>query len=190
VAVQPENLQLIGSTYNLINVDLTKHKISFVDGLSLMEVNSKFPWLLEAEVDNCVIGRDSNGPIWYTGIWNCGRWFGGTWISGTWVSGDWYDGTWSSYPVIINSISAKIGKNTIDNSISKWYNGRWFGGTWNGGTWYNGRRYAGDWNDGNWYNGIWNDGHWFSGNFEGGIWVQGKWESGLFNCNFQASLFG
>ena len=183
VEILPENFDLVGSKYSLINLDLTKYKFQFVDGLSLDEVNQSFPWLLEAEISNAVIGRDSNGPIWYSGTWKCGRWFGGTWMSGKWVSGDWYGGTWNSYNTKYKVISVQVDTSYVDDTTSKWFNGRWFDGTWNGGTWYNGRRYAGDWKRGKWYNGIWNDGHWYNGNFEGGIWVQGTWDKGLFNCN-------
>ena len=183
VGVYPENISINGSKYNLVNLDLNKYKFQFVDGLSLYEINTTFPWILESEISNAIIGRDDNGPIWYSGTWICGRWFGGTWISGTWLGGDWYGGTWSAYNTTYKIISDQINTTYVDNSISKWYGGRWFDGTWNGGTWYDGRRYSGDWNRGIWYNGIWNDGHWYDGDFEGGIWVSGTWESGTFNCN-------
>jgi hypothetical protein len=183
IEIMPENFKLTGSTYSLVDLDLTKYKFEFVDGLSLDEVNQNFSWLLEAEISNAVIGRDKNGLVWYSGIWRCGRWFGGTWYSGRWVSGDWYEGTWKSYNTKYKVISVEVDTSYIDNTASRWFNGRWFDGTWEGGTWYNGRRYAGDWNTGNWYNGIWNDGLWKDGNFEGGVWVQGTWEKGIFNCN-------
>ena len=189
VEVRPENTKLDGYTYSIVNLDLTKYKFQFVDGLSLDEVNRSFPWLLEAEISDAIIGRDTNGPIWYSGIWRCGRWFGGTWLSGKWLGGDWYGGTWSSYNTQYKVTSVQVDTSYVDNTTSKWFGGRWFDGTWNGGTWYSGRRYDGDWKQGNWYNGIWNDGHWYSGNFEGGIWVQGTWDSGIFNCNSKPSYW-
>jgi hypothetical protein len=182
VEVKPENFELTTTGYQITGLDLTNYKMQFVDGLSLTEVNNNYPWLLEAEISNAIIGRDSNGPIWYSGTWLCGRWFGGTWISGKWVSGDWYSGTWSAFNNTYNIISVKVDTSYVDDTVSKWYNGRWFDGTWKGGTWYNGRRYAGDWQRGNWYNGIWNDGHWINGSFGGGIWVRGTWDAGTFNC--------
>lgn len=183
VEIKPENFELVGATYSLINLDLNKYKFQFVDGLYLEEVNKNFSWLLEAEISDAIIGRDANGPIWYSGTWKCGRWFGGTWISGKWISGDWYDGIWKAFNNTYKVISVEVNTSYVDDTISKWYNGRWFGGTWSGGTWYNGRRYTGDWLRGFWYNGTWNDGHWFNGQFQGGIWVSGTWESGTFNCN-------
>jgi len=189
VEIKPENFDLVGTQYKLINLDLTKYKFQFVDGLYLEEVNQKFPWLLEAEISDAVIGRNDKGIIWYSGTWKCGRWFGGTWMSGKWISGDWYDGTWNAYNTTYKVISVQVDTSYVDDSVSRWYNGRWFDGTWNGGTWYNGRRYAGDWKRGNWYNGIWNDGHWYAGNFEGGIWVDGTWDSGVLNCNAKPSYW-
>ena len=189
IEVRPENTKLSGYTYSIVNLDLAKYKFQFVDGLSLDEVNTNFPWLLEAEISDAIIGRDTNGPIWYSGTWRCGRWFGGTWVSGKWLGGDWYDGTWNSYNTKYKVTSVQVDTSYIDNTTSKWFGGRWFNGTWNGGTWYGGRRYAGDWKQGNWYNGIWNDGHWYSGNFEGGIWVQGVWDSGIFNCDSKPSYW-
>lgn len=183
VEIKPENYTLDHNSYKLINLDLNKYKIQFVDGLSLEEVSDKFNWLLEAEISNAIIGRDESGIIWYSGTWNCGRWFGGQWISGRWVSGDWYGGTWSAFNTKFQVIGVQVDTSYVDNGVSKWYGGRWFGGTWKGGTWYDGRRYAGDWMGGLWWNGIWNDGHWFGGAFQGGIWVAGKWESGQFNCD-------
>lgn len=189
VEVKPENFELTTTGYQITGLDLTNYKMQFVDGLSLTEVNNNYPWLLEAEISNAIIGRDSNGPIWYSGTWLCGRWFGGTWISGKWVSGDWYSGTWSAFNNTYNIISVKVDTSYVDDTVSKWYNGRWFDGTWKGGTWYNGRRYAGDWQRGNWYNGIWNDGHWINGSFGGGIWVKGTWDAGTFNCNSKPSYW-
>ena len=189
VEILPENYDLDGSKYNLINLDLKRYRFQFVDGLSLEEVGNLYPWLLEAEISNAIIGKDINGLVWYSGTWKCGRWFGGTWYSGTWVSGDWYNGLWNSYNTIYKVIGVKIDTSFIDNTVSKWFGGRWFDGIWNGGTWYDGRRYDGDWNTGNWYNGIWNDGNWKTGNFYGGVWVLGNWESGILNCDSKPSYW-
>ena len=183
VEILPNNVLLTGSTFSLIDVDVNKFKIEFIDGLSLEEVSRYYHWILEAEVSNALIGQNQDGIVWYSGTWRCGRWFGGTWISGKWLSGDWYDGTWNAFNVTNNIISASVDTSFTDQRLSKWYNGRWFYGTWNNGIWYNGRRYDGDWKSGTWNNGIWNDGNWVDGFFRGGIWVRGNWYTGIFNCN-------
>jgi hypothetical protein len=183
VELLPNNYLLTDKKYSLINVDLNKYKIQMVDGLSLETLSKNYHWILEAEVSDALIGQNTDGLIWYSGIWRCGRWFGGTWMSGEWLTGDWYRGTWNAFNILNRIIDVKVDESYSDRRISKWYNGRWFEGTWNNGTWYNGRRYTGDWNNGVWFNGVWNDGDWYGGVFLGGIWVDGTWESGIFNCD-------
>lgn len=184
-----DNLELSNDVYSLINVDFEKYVFRLIDGLNVETISVQYPWILEAEISDALIGLNQGELIWYSGTWLCGRWFGGIWESGVWRSGDWYDGTFNSHIVTDNKISAKIDTKTIDYSKSLWYNGRWFGGTWNAGTWNNGRWYAGVWNNGIWYNGIWNDGIWNAGTFNGGIWVLGTWNGGIFNCDIEPAYW-
>ena len=189
IKLQENNLLKQGLSASLINYSTNKPVFRLLNGLDINQISTNYHWLLEAEITDGIIGLDTNGIVWYSGIWESGRWFGGTWYSGQWLSGDWYNGTWSSMYITDNIISIEIGKNTISNESSIWYNGRWFDGTWNGGTWLNGRRYNGDWNNGLWYNGIWNDGNWHKGQFMGGIWVQGNWDTGIFNSSNKPSFW-
>ena len=189
IEINPENVILKGSNYYLENINFNKFRYELTDGISILDIYSKYPWIMEGEISNAVIGQDSNGLVWYKGDWRCGRWFGGTWMSGRWISGDWYGGIWNSYQVKYRLLNVDINKKIDDPSASKWFSGRWFGGTWNGGTWYSGRRYDGDWNGGNWYDGIWNDGTWNKGEFAGGVWVLGNWNNGKFNCNSKPSYW-
>lgn len=182
IEIKPSNVLITESVYSLLNINLEKYRFKLVDGLTLEELSSKYSWILEAEISDAIIGKDSNGVIWYSGIWRCGRWFGGTWMSGTWLSGDFYSGVWNSKSTKYRTISVEVSSKN-DNTSSKWFDGRWFDGKWNGGTWYNGRKYAGDWTGGIWYNGIWNGGTWYDGLFSGGIWVSGIWKKGIFNTN-------
>lgn len=188
IELLPDNLLINGYSYSLININFNKYRYELSDGLSLTELYNKYPWILEGEISDAVIGQDENGVVWYKGNWNCGRWFGGTWMSGTWIKGDWYNGIWNSYMVEYKGLKANISK-LSNNMSSKWFGGRWFGGIWNGGTWYDGRMYSGKWNDGVWYNGIWNDGDWYDGDFRGGIWVFGNWYGGTFNCDSKPSYW-
>ncbi len=184
-----ENVKLEADVFSLTNVDYNRFRFRLVDGLTIEELILKYSWILEAEIEDAIIGQNSDGIVWYKGIWECGRWFGGTWISGTWKNGDWYGGTWNSKRIIDNLISIEIDSKSIDVSQSTWVNGRWFDGTWNNGRWYNGRWYAGTWNDGDWYKGIWNDGTWNDGVFSGGVWVDGTWNGGIFNCDNDPSFW-
>jgi hypothetical protein len=184
VILRPENIQLIGTTFSLINVNYNEFRFRLIDGMNINLITSKYSWLLEADIEKAIIGMDANqSMIWYNGIWHGGRWFGGNWKSGTWESGDWYDGVWESRKITDKLLTVAV-DNIVNNNIhSNWYDGRWFGGTWSGGTWDNGRWYGGDWSTGIWYNGIWNDGIWNDGQFTGGVWVQGTWYDGVFNTN-------
>lgn len=188
-----DNLLFSDNKYSLINVDFNKYRFRLIDNLNIDMINSYFPWLLEAEISNALIGiSDKNELIWYKGNWIFGRWFGGIWQSGKWLSGDWYDGTWNSNKINDEKLSANVDEKTNDYSQSTWYNGRWYDGNWNGGNWINGRWYNGTWSNGVWNNGIWNNGIWNNGEFKGGVWLSGDWNNGVFNCGVNKSywLFG
>lgn len=182
IELNPKNMQIVGNIVSLVGVDYTKFRYTCVDGLTVSKIVSEFPWILNADISNAVIGQDMNGLVWYSGKWNDGRWFGSKWISGEWISGDWYQGTWNSLAVGINDGNIAV-SNEQDVISSKWYSGRWFEGTWNGGSWFNGRKYSGVWNGGIWNGGIWNEGTWNDGKFAGGIWVDGIWNGGKFNMD-------
>jgi subtilisin-like proprotein convertase family protein len=182
IQLDTDNTKIEGSTYSLVNVDYNRYRFRLVDNLTFDDLHTKYPWVLEAEISEALIGEDENGIIWYKGIWEFGRWFGGTWYSGQWRYGDWYGGTWNSRNVRDLKLSVEV-DNVDDINKSVWFTGRWYDGTWNDGTWRAGRWYDGDWNKGVWYNGIWNDGTWNSGRFIGGIWVEGTWNTGTFNTD-------
>ena len=183
IQLDADNLDLLGSTYSLINVDFNRYRFRLIDNLTFDDLYLKYPWLLEAEISGAIIGQDTTGIIWYKGIWEFGRWFGGTWYSGEWRYGDWYGGTWNSRNILDKKLTVEVDSNTEDNTKSLWYTGRWYDGTWNDGTWLAGRWYDGTWEKGIWNNGIWNDGTWKSGRFIGGIWVDGTWNTGTFNTD-------
>jgi len=182
--IDPNNIQVSGSSYSLVNLDPNNYTYKLVDDLSISELsnNSNYYWILDAELSNAIIGKDKNGIVFYKGDWIYGRWFGGTWYSGTWYNGEWNGGTWNSYKVNYNGVSTKV-QNTLDNTQSKWLSGRWYGGDWNGGIWEDGRWYDGNFNNGVWNGGVWNGGTWNNGEFSSGIWINGNWNGGLFNCN-------
>lgn len=178
-----ENVEYKNNKYGLYNINYDKYRFRMVDGLNIKTINDNFPWILEAEISDAILGIKDNKLIWYRGTWLCGRWFGGIWESGSWKSGDWYSGVWNSNYITDNILSVEVDYNTVDNKLSVWYDGRWFGGTWNNGTWNNGRFYDGVWNNGVWCDGIWNNGTWNNGFFSGGVWVNGTWNNGIFNCD-------
>ena len=177
-----------GLTYSLVGIDFTKFRFRFVDGLNYNLLILKYPWLLESDVSDALVGEDSNGFVFYSGIWKCGRWFGGTWYSGEWISGDWYDGIWNSN-FIQKSNNKIIVDSRNDKKQSVWFSGRWYDGTWNGGTFQFGKWYSGEWNSGVFNGGIWNNGTWNNGEFRGGVWVNGIWNNGIFNRDNRESYW-
>ena len=187
IELSVDNQVLINSTFRLTNIDFNKYRFRLIDGLDLNQIYEQYSWLLEAEISDAIIGKDTD-IVWYKGVWESGRWFGGTWISGQWISGDWYRGVWESREIDDRVSQVKYGSISTP-SASVWYNGRWFDGTWNQGTWVNGRWYGGNWINGIWYRGIWNDGNWNQGRFGGGIWVLGTWNDGVFNTDNEPSYW-
>ena len=190
IKLEPDNVKLTDATFSLTNVNYNRYRYRLLDGLTLDSVSLRFPWLLEAEVTDAVVGIDDKQElVWYKGIWESGRWFGGNWVSGTWKYGDWYGGTWNSQNVTDKGLSVDVDLNSSGSTQSVWFTGRWYDGTWNDGTWVNGRWYDGTWERGTWNNGIWNDGTWNHGKFIGGIWVAGTWNDGIFNTDNEQSFW-
>src|SRR5581483_5487162 len=85
VAILPENYEIIGTQYDLVNIDPNNYTYQLRDGLTIETITNLYPWILTAEISNAIIGLDKNDSLlWYDGVWMCGRWFGGTWLSGAW----------------------------------------------------------------------------------------------------------
>jgi hypothetical protein len=135
------------------------------NGLTLDIIKDKYPWLLEAEIENAIIGQNEDGFVWYGGDWKngtfaSGAWGGGTFWDGifdgkTWKNGVFYDGTFAG---------------------ETWERGGFHGGTFAGGIW------EGGWfdNKGIFAGGTWKDGYWENGTWEGGTWIKGKiWDEQL-----------
>lgn len=188
ILVRENNINLSGGYTSLVDIDFNRYRFRLIDGLTIEDLDKKFAWILEAEIEDALIGLKDDSILWYEGFWECGRWFGGTWLSGTWISGDWYNGTWLSREVINNKISGEYSsKPNITMSI--WQSGRWYDGTWESGRWYDGRWYGGEWLDGEWLGGTWNNGTWQNGLFSSGIFIDGTWNGGIFNCDNGASYW-
>ena len=97
--------------------------IEYKDGLTYEILKSKFPWVLEEDVEikDAVIGYKGNKLIWYDGHWIQGTWKDGIWKDGYFI-GDMYD--------------------EIDVYDSIWedgiFEGGEFQGIWKGGEWKGG----------------------------------------------------
>lgn len=136
---------------SLVDEDLSQYGIKELrDGLTLEDIEDRYPWILEADIKDAVIGEDSDGLVWYDGIWNNGIWRGdegSLWANGIWKDGVWKNGWWLK---------------------GHWYNGTWEDGLWEGGYWHNGTWENGEWRDGQWIDGIWRRGIWKGGFDEDG----------------------
>lgn len=104
----------------------------FKDGLNLDIVRKKFPWVLNADIKDAVLGMKNNKLVWYNGIWQDGYWYSGIWLNGIWKNGNWNSGIWKN---------------------GTWYNGDWKFGYWYNGTWKMGFWYGGEWHGGKWIGG-------------------------------------
>jgi hypothetical protein len=124
------------------------------DRLTMDMLKSRYPWVLEANIENAVIGLDNDGIVWYNGIWHDGAWKDGKWLKGTFAGGTWgrgefYGGTFTG---------------------ETWKSGEFWRGTFNGRTWEGGNFYGGTFAGQTWEIG------WFhGGTFAGGIWKDGRW---------------
>lgn len=92
------------------------------DGLTIDILKEKYQWVLDAEIENAIIGLKEDKIIWYDGIWRSGAWIYGIWKNGTWMSGVWHNGIWEN-----GNWNYGLWKNGI------WENGNWWNGTWENG---------------------------------------------------------
>lgn len=207
ITVLDTNWDFNDNFFGLKEIDFTKYNFYLTDKLDLTIVNQKYPWLLNANIRNAVIGEEDftvqhndsvTGELitttvkrlrWYTGQWYCGTWEDGVWYSGdayqiTWLRGDWY-----SYAVndVFNIWTIDTTNNDATNS--NWFSGIFGSGTWHNGTWYNGTWQSGVHITGNWFGGVWLNGEWDNGLFSGGLWYDGTWLNGVFNSNNLAATW-
>lgn len=166
----------------LHDVDFTKYNFRLVDGLTLQLLSQKYTWLLEAEIENAIIGEDNRGLVWYSGDWICGTWKDGTWYSGRFFDGIWVNGIWDSRQIEDRIFSVLVKSNT-SLVYSQWFNGTWITGEWFNGTWFNGSWNNGTWDNGHWLDGTRYNGRWNNGVWEGGNWINGVWYNGRFNTD-------
>ena len=166
----------------LQDIDFKKYNFRLVDGLTLQSLSQKYPWVLEAEIENAIIGEDARGLVWYAGDWICGTWKDGTWYSGRFFDGIWVTGLWYSREIQDRIFSVLVKSNT-SLTYSQWFNGTWISGEWFNGTWFNGSWQSGTWNEGHWLDGTWYTGRWNNGTWKGGEWINGVWYNGKFNTD-------
>lgn len=190
---------------NIQNIDFQKSNIILVNGLSLETIRIKYNWLLNAKIENAIIGENSRGIVWYSGDWICGSWKDGTWYSGTFYDGIWENGLWYSYKLNkFDIVNEKFIVRETNDIYSNFKNGVWLNGTWYGGTF--GDSNTEDWTDYELTNELeyptfkkliyttagdpvydiknlatWVDGNFNDGIFKDSIWITGRFIDGDIN---------
>lgn len=88
------------------------------DNLTLEEIKEKHSWLLKAQIQNAILGKNEEGIlIWYDGVWENGVWVKGIWKNGIWKLGEWHDGIWEDGVWELGRYYQDIWKNKIINGL-------------------------------------------------------------------------
>ena len=187
---------------NIEDYSDTLSNYTMIDGLTPDIIKRKYIWLLNALVENAIIGEDDYGLVWYSGNWLGGEWEDGTWYSGIWYDGEWKNGNFYSYRFDTRQLLQR-NKRILEKdnpAYSEFKNG-----IWRRGNFYNGYfgpdRYFENWEfktdqeivyypirweSGVFQGGIFRNASWLSGTFQGGIFYNSLWYNGTFsNGTFQ-----
>lgn len=202
------------------NYDISEYKdtvinFTLIDGLSLDIIKRKYIWLLNALVEDAIIGQDDYGLVWYSGNWLAGEWEDGTWYSGIWYDGEWKNGKFYSIRFDKQQLLLR-NKRILEKDNPKysqfrrgiWRRGEFYGGYFgpefylNSGLDVEWSRYSKiemiywdtRWESGTFYNGIFRNAVWLqpvTGSksiFSGGIFYNSQWFDGTFsNGTFQGA---
>lgn len=182
------------------NNTLTNYTL--IDGLTPDIVKRKYIWLLNAIVENAIIGQDDYGLVWYSGNWIAGEWEDGTWYSGIWQDGEWKNGKFYSYLFDKRQLLVRnkriIEKNNPVYSEFRhgiWRRGEFFNGYFGPTNFYEDWEFKSlveiiyhdvRWESGTFYNGVFRNSSWLDGSFQNGIFYNSEWVNGTFkNGTFQ-----
>lgn len=189
---------------NPVNIEYSEalRNYTLIDGLTPIKIKRKYIWLLNALVDNAIIGEDDYGLVWYSGTWKGGEWEDGTWYSGIWEDGDWKNGKFYSYyfdkKQLLQRRKVILQKdNHVYSEFRKgiWRRGDFFGGYFGPIEYNDNWEYISSieslyynirWESGTFYNGIFRNASWRDGVFKNGIFYNSDWRNGTFlNGTFQ-----
>jgi len=199
--------------YNITNYSDALLNCVMIDGLTPDIIKRKYIWLLNAIIENAIIGQDDYGLVWYSGTWKAGEWEDGTWYSGIWEDGEWKNGKFYSYRFDTNQLLQRniriIEKNNPIYSQFRrgiWRRGEFFNGYFGPGidqgtdkdvdTWdqmlnseiiyYHTRWETGIFNNGIFRNAVWLSYYVNDSIFKDGIFYNSEWVNGTFlNGTFQ-----
>ena len=182
-------------TYNITEHSNVFTNVTLIDGVTPDIIKRKYIWLLNAIVENAIIGQDDYGLVWYSGNWIAGEWEDGTWYSGIWYDGEWKNGKWYSYRYDTRQLLQR-NKRILekDNPIYSQFRH----GIWRRGEFFNG--YFGsdvfiDWSTAAYVDIIytqprWENGVFYNGIFQNSAWIDGMFQNGLiYNCEWLNGVF-
>lgn len=119
---------------NIENVQNNEPVFKLIDGLTIEKIRIKYNWILNADIENAIIGQDSYGLVWYKGIWKDGTWYDGTWLSGQFLNGRWKNGNFYSQTIVYNKKNNSLSVVAKDDPYqSHFKNGKWYGGNFYSG---------------------------------------------------------
>ena len=192
---------------NISNYTESISNFTMIDGLTPDIIKRKYIWLLNAIVENPIVGQDDYGLVWYSGNWIAGEWEDGTWYSGIWYDGEWKNGKFYSYRFDISQLLQR-NKRVLEKNNPVYSQFR--SGIWRRGEFHNGffgpETYNEDWasrsyveiiywiprwESGTFYNGIFRNAAWMQSVdnksfFQGGVFYNSEWIDGTFvNGTFQ-----
>lgn len=174
----------------------TLTNFTLIDGLTPDMVKVKYIWLLNAIVENAIIGEDDYGLVWYSGSWIAGEWEDGTWYSGIWYDGEWKNGNFYSYRFDTKQLLLR-NKRILEKNNPTYSQFR--SGIWRRGKFYNGyfgpETYEERWENATlsdivyWYT-RWEGGDFFNGVFRNSAWMQMSGTTGnKLDSNFHNGIF-
>lgn len=189
---------------DILSYHNTLTNYTLIDGLTPDIVKRKYIWLLNAIVENAIVGQDDYGLVWYAGEWFAGEWEDGTWYSGTWHDGEWKNGNFYSYR-FDNRQLLQRNKRILEKDNPNY--SQFLGGIWRRGNFYSGffgpvHDFEGwenksyieilyhsiRWESGTFYGGYFRNAAWIKGLFKSGIFYNSEWINGTFlNGTFQGN---
>jgi len=194
-------------TINISNFANTLTNYTMIDGLTPDIIKRKYIWLLNATVQNAIIGQDSYGLVWYSGNWLSGEWEDGTWYSGIWYDGEWKNGKFYSYRLdkiqLLQRNKRILEKDNPQYSQFRhgiWRRGEFFNGyfgpqnefeEWENKSYVDVIYHDTRWEGGTFYDGVFRNASWLQSNnqksfFKNGIFFNSQWINGTFiNGTFQ-----
>ena len=184
IKIEKNNYIFDDDSISIEGVDKGNFRIKTIDGISINFVDENYPWLLEAELDNAIIGFDGDDIVFYKGLFECGRWFSGKFLSGVFKEGQYYGGEFLNKRVEQSGTDFIITASDSKYPYSKWISGDFRGGIFMGGLFRNGDFYNGEFRNSKILNATFHTGKIENSEFLGGVFIDGTASNTRFNQSF------